>query len=522
MGRILLAAALLAAILLLPATASAVVDKTIIVGPDKVLSPPNVTVSPDGTVTWQWANGSIAHHIVSNPGSAEVWDSGTRNSGTFTHTFTKSGPFGYHCEIHPNIMRGTVTVTGNAPVAQLAVPAPNPAFVGDTVSFDATGSSDAEGPVVSYNWDFGDGSPVQTTAVETTSHAYATAGTFTAKVTAVDDHGNTGDKTQQVTVFSHSPTASFTATATSVAKNAPVTFTSTSVDHDLGGTIDLVEWDLGDGRGFVAGTSTATASYAAAGPVTVHLRVTDNTGLTGEATQTVTVTNQAPTATLAASTATPANGADVKFTATGADADGTVAGFQWDLDGNGTFETPGGTTPTITKAFSTAGPVSVRVRVTDNDGATGDATVSLTIAAPPSPPAAPAPAPAPKPAPLAPLTLATPGPVASPPAAAPLTLSAPAGQRLGRQRGVKLGVSCAGACKLAASGTVKVGGKRLRLTRAKKALAAPGTLNLILRVDKRDLRALKRARGKARASITVTATTGGTKVTQRLAVSLKG
>src|SRR5216117_3395427 len=104
MGRISLAAALLAATLLLPATASAVVDATINVGPDKVLNPPNVTVSPDGTVTWHWMPGSIAHHIVSNAGNAEVWDSGIRNSGNFTHTFTKSGAFGYHCEIHPNVM----------------------------------------------------------------------------------------------------------------------------------------------------------------------------------------------------------------------------------------------------------------------------------------------------------------------------------------------------------------------------------------------------------------------------------
>ncbi|HEY3021382.1 MAG TPA: PKD domain-containing protein, partial [Solirubrobacteraceae bacterium] len=371
MGRISLAAAVVAAILLLPATAFAA-NATIRVGPDKVLSPPSVTINPDETVTWQWAVGSIAHHIVSNSTTGlETWDSGERSSGSFTHPFTHSGSFAYHCAIHPNVMFGTITVTG-APVPAFVDPGQQ--FVNEPVALSAAGSTDPDGTIAEYRWNFGDGTPVETTTTETTSHTYATAGTFNAKVTVVDDRGSVADATRSVPVFSRTPTASFNATPASVAKGATVALASTSVDHD--GTITQFEWDLGNGT-FVAGTSTATAGpFTAAGTVTLRLRVTDNGGNVAETTKTVTVTNQAPAAALTASTTSPANGATVSFDASGShDTDGgTIARYQWDLDGDGTFETDGGTTPTIARAFARAGALTVRVRVTDNEGATGDAT----------------------------------------------------------------------------------------------------------------------------------------------------
>lgn len=55
-----------------------------------------------------------------------------------------------------------------------------------TVTFDASASSDPDGSVVSYAWAFGDGS---TGAGRTTSHTYATAGTYVATLTVKDDDG---------------------------------------------------------------------------------------------------------------------------------------------------------------------------------------------------------------------------------------------------------------------------------------------------------------------------------------------
>jgi PKD repeat protein len=79
--------------------------------------------------------------------------------------------------------------------------APTAAFTssvsGLTVSVDGSGSTDPEGPVASYAWDFGDG---QTGTGKTASRTYAAAGTYPVKLTVTDSAGATGTVTRTVTV----------------------------------------------------------------------------------------------------------------------------------------------------------------------------------------------------------------------------------------------------------------------------------------------------------------------------------
>jgi subtilisin family serine protease len=55
-------------------------------------------------------------------------------------------------------------------------------------SFDASASTDDKG-IVSYSWNFGDGSPVATMSGPKVAHAYAVAGTFTVALTVTDGAG---------------------------------------------------------------------------------------------------------------------------------------------------------------------------------------------------------------------------------------------------------------------------------------------------------------------------------------------
>ncbi|MET4136513.1 LamG-like jellyroll fold domain-containing protein, partial [Pseudarthrobacter sp. PvP090] len=71
------------------------------------------------------------------------------------------------------------------------------------VAFDGSGSSDADGSVASYAWDFGDGTAAGTG--QTVSHTFGQAGTYTVRLTVTDNNGATGESTQSITVAAAPP-----------------------------------------------------------------------------------------------------------------------------------------------------------------------------------------------------------------------------------------------------------------------------------------------------------------------------
>lgn len=101
--------------------------------PNYNFSPQSVTLqlpSGGGGISITWVNiepaGTVPHTSTGDgTNAADTWDSGTLNPGgpgaagsTFTHTFTASGTYGYHCFFHGSPgsgMFGTITV--QAPTA---------------------------------------------------------------------------------------------------------------------------------------------------------------------------------------------------------------------------------------------------------------------------------------------------------------------------------------------------------------------------------------------------------------------
>ncbi|WP_018256753.1 PKD domain-containing protein [Halomicrobium katesii] len=191
----------------------------------------------------------------------------------------------YICTVHPKSMVGDLAIDGNAPpMAGLTVDTANP-DPGQEVSFDAGDSSDADGSIASYEWDFGDGS---TATGETVSHTYAEAGEYTVELTVTDDGGASAVTSTDITVGSvnEEPTASFSVDPASPAPGEQASFDA-SESSDPDGSIASYEWAFGDDS--TATGETASHTYAEAGSYSVELTVTDDGGATGATTTTVQV-----------------------------------------------------------------------------------------------------------------------------------------------------------------------------------------------------------------------------------------
>jgi PKD repeat protein len=91
----------------------------------------------------------------------------------------------------------TSSTGGNqSPVARISI-SPGTGTTATTFSFSGSSSTDADGSIVSYAWDFGDGTTASGAAP---SKQYATAGSYTVKLTVRDDDGATGVTTVPLTV----------------------------------------------------------------------------------------------------------------------------------------------------------------------------------------------------------------------------------------------------------------------------------------------------------------------------------
>jgi len=96
------------------------------------------------------------------------------------------------------VYRSQPAATNDPPSASFTYSPSNPETV-DTVSFDGSGSSDPDGSITSYSWDFTNDGAEDATG-STASHSYSSSGDYTAVLTVTDDDGATDTATQTISV----------------------------------------------------------------------------------------------------------------------------------------------------------------------------------------------------------------------------------------------------------------------------------------------------------------------------------
>lgn len=152
-----------------------------------------------------------------------------------------------------------------------------------SVRFDASASTDPQGPVSDHLWDFGDGSPVA--SGREIEHTFSRAGEYLVTLVVVGPSG-TGRATTVVRAHNNPPQATFTFLPTDPFEGESVTFDA-SASSDLDGDIVRYAWDFGDGatgEGMIV-----THAYAHPGELMVILTVTDSAGAEAKATRLVKV-----------------------------------------------------------------------------------------------------------------------------------------------------------------------------------------------------------------------------------------
>ncbi|HRZ20003.1 MAG TPA: PKD domain-containing protein, partial [Methanofastidiosum sp.] len=181
-------------------------------------------------------------------------------------------------EATETISIGSTPSTNNPPQANAG--ANKTSKVGLSVSFNGSGSSDSDGSIISYAWDFGDGDSSIGSVV---SHTYSTAGAYTASLTVTDNDGATDTDTVLVTISeSSTPPPSTNKTPKAVAgsdikvKVGEQVHFDGSGSSDPDGTITSYSWDFGDSRD--SNEKEPLHSYATPGVYKVTLVVTDNNG----------------------------------------------------------------------------------------------------------------------------------------------------------------------------------------------------------------------------------------------------
>ena len=154
-----------------------------------------------------------------------------------------------------------------------------------TCDFDGSDSSDSDGQITSFDWDFPGGA---TDSGQMVSFPFPNGGSFDVTLTVTDNAGATDEITKTVTVTGppQDPTAdiSFTCVALTCEFDG-------SGSSDADGDVVEWDWDFGD-LGAAAGVK-VSHPYAAAGKYVVTLTVTDEQGATGSTTVEVEPAEQA-------------------------------------------------------------------------------------------------------------------------------------------------------------------------------------------------------------------------------------
>lgn len=295
------------------------------------------------------------------------WDFGDGNSGGGakpTHVYAKPGVYrvlltvtGDNVGECDNIGRDEMIVTVlAAPVAKFSFP--KLAALDAPVKFDASASGTATGKIVTYDWDFGDGTSAK--GVNVTKN-YTKSGKYFVKLTVITD-AKTGCESTNIVdyIVINEPPVADAGDPILAGVNDIIVFNGTR-SKDIDGSISYLKWDFANGD--TANGLEVRYQYAKSGTYVVKLTVKDDTNLPNNTSSdtVIVVINEAPVPVITAADWSCAN-TPVEFSGKSSkDADGEINSFEWNF-GDGAVDSGS----VVNHTYVKPGIYEVTLKVKDN------------------------------------------------------------------------------------------------------------------------------------------------------------
>jgi len=254
-----------------------------------------------------------------------------------------------------------------SPKAEFSV-SPALAHPGESVSFDASASSDPNGEITSFAWDFGD----KTTGKgQKTSHIYVESGKYMVSLVVTDDAGAVSQPKCEVPVIvNYRPLVDFSVRSSSLNRVLQRLDVIEFIDESYDPDGEIVAWCWGFGDGKVSEGQTASHAYQHGGEYIIALTVTDDRGEAASQTQSLRIESRLPVARFDFAPKIPNEGAQVTFDASASyDEYDTVVRYEWDFNTDGLVDIFT-EQPTVSYTFPKGGEFEVTLRVIDAEGAT--------------------------------------------------------------------------------------------------------------------------------------------------------
>lgn len=300
--------------------------------------------APESIQSWKWTFGdnSVANtnqfvtggYLYASPGNYNVQLVVVSNSGC-SDSITQS------ITIHPK----PVAAFGNTQTC-----------LGSATQFTDS-SAVSPGSIISWSWNFGDGSPV--VVAQSPSHTYALPGTYNVTLIVTSNNGCKDTMSKNIIIHPN-PLAEFIAANT--CNGVAVQFSDSSSITPID-AIQSWAWNFGDNSPLFTNQVPGGHLYAAAGSYSIKLLVFSNFGCSDSVSKTITVySNPAPSF----SNTSVCNGNTTQFTDSSTPVAGILNSWAWNF-GDGS---PVNTAQNPSHIYATGGIYNVTLIVSNSSGCT--------------------------------------------------------------------------------------------------------------------------------------------------------